>query len=102
MRRHWVQSIVQMRYVAAFAALTTHRESPPPVTTGGYALPRLSPLSHNNGDGQMRFEPRMRRQRIAAGDNPQIMHTESAESRVGGGTGYCPSFRCVMSPHSRL
>ena len=30
------------------------------------------------------------------------MHAGSAESRVGGGTGYNPSFRCVMSPHSRL
>ena len=38
MRRHWVQSIVQMGYVAAFAALTNHRESLPPVTTGGYSL----------------------------------------------------------------
>ena len=35
----WVQSIVQMRYVAAFAALNNHRESRPPVTTGGYSLP---------------------------------------------------------------
>ena len=38
MRRHRVQSIVQMRYIAAFAALTKHRESLPPVTTGGYSL----------------------------------------------------------------
>ncbi len=29
----------QMRYVAAFAALTHDRESTPPVTTGGYSLP---------------------------------------------------------------
>ena len=30
-----VQSIVHVRYVAAFAALPNHRDSPPPVTTGG-------------------------------------------------------------------
>ena len=35
-----------MRYVAAFAALTIHRESLPAVTTGGYALPPHTRLKH--------------------------------------------------------
>ena len=93
-----VQSIVHVRYVAAFAALNNHRESLPPVFTGGYALPQLSPLSHNNGDGQMRFEPRMRRQRVAAGDNPQTMRI------IRRSIGYCfrvGSLKITFLAHGR-
>ena len=44
-----------MRYVAAFAALTIHRESLPPVTTGGYALPPHTRLKHR----QLAFQLKM-------------------------------------------
>ena len=53
----------QMRCVAAFAALDNHRESSPPVTTGGYSLPPhtrlkiVNWLAIENGHCHVRNDP---------------------------------------------